>query len=549
MAAEDPVFTPKLDPRLAARPMHLVAAAMFGVLFVFFNSLPLRATDLWLHVNYGRWMLDHRAIPAEDPFCPPAQGVAVVDSSWLSQVLLAAVERAGGPEALSTLFAVVAVMTYVVLARAFFLQTRSLGLSLLGTAAVLALGFSRLTTIRPENFGGLLFATLLLLIVACGAFDGRRLGETRPRFLPLWIGTPLLMAAWANLHGSFLTGLAVLGCFFLGSLIEAAVAERSARRALADPLTLRWLGLGAAGAAATLLNPYGPRLLTFAIGFSGNPNLQDLTEWQSLSVVGVGGMEFALSLVGMVVLLRVSRRPVDAAHALLLGLFAIAAAVGVRMIWWYAVVYTAVLLPHLSELLHIAYPSRFSRPESPSPQARPDGEIVLPPGRSFQVSLLCVLAVWVAFALSPTGMRAVGNGVRSPERLYGRETPLGVSAFLREQPPDGLVFTPQWWGDWLIFDGPPGLEPVVTSNVHVIPPEVWRCYQLVRQGLAGWPAVLDRLGVSLLVVDRANQPILAASAERHARWVPVYADAQGVVFLRSKEPAEAADPRPGPAGD
>ena len=75
---------------------HLLLVIWLSCLFTLMNHFPLRGTDLWCHVLYGQWILEHRAIPAADPFCPLATSAPVVDSVWLSQVIFALVQRAGG---------------------------------------------------------------------------------------------------------------------------------------------------------------------------------------------------------------------------------------------------------------------------------------------------------------------------------------------------------------------------------------------------------------------------------------------------------------------
>jgi hypothetical protein len=218
-----PVLSAVLDRRFALGLPHVAVTTFFVLLFVLLNWLPLKPADLWGHVAYGRWIAAHRALPTEEPFVPLFAGMRVVHTAWLSQLLLAGAERLNGPEALSTLFAVSGVVTYLILARTYYLQTHRLGLAVLGVAGVIAIGLSRAITIRPEIFGSLCFAGLLWLVTSAGG--GTAHGTSPPPSaavrIRLWLGVPLLMALWANLHGSFLCGIAFLGCCFLGQVIEA----------------------------------------------------------------------------------------------------------------------------------------------------------------------------------------------------------------------------------------------------------------------------------------------------------------------------------------
>ncbi len=552
--ADEPVLTPKLDPRLALGKVHVALTAYFALLFVLLNVMPLRQTDLWCHVTYGRWILDHRALPAEDPFCPSTAGVPVLD---------AVVEKAGGLEWLSNLYAIALLATYLVLARVFYLQSRSPLVTLLGNVMVLLVGWSRIATIRPENFAALLFAVLLWLIVRRECEEERTGSDW-----PLWLGVPIIFALWANLHGSFVCGLAVLGCYFLGRAVQVGLRTRSLRAVAADVEVRRWFLLGILALAATLVNPYGWRLLEYTAVFGRNPNLRDIVEWQPLAIIGVAGREFALSWVLLVLVLRHSRRPVPVAHGLMLALFTLGVVAMNRMAGWYAAVYTVVVVPHLADILARWRPAAEKGDRSNLPRSGPEGaphkldlspfsdasgpagepnEIALPPGRSFIYSLVCLLLIWIAFAVSPISAPVLGREPRTARQLLGFDTPLGVTVYLRANPPKGLVFNPQWWGDWLVWDGPAGLQPFVTSNIHLVPPRTWQDYMHVSQGITGWQQVLDRYGVQTLVVDRDKQPALAAAARRSSAWQVEYEDDQALVLSRAAKPGPTK-PTPAPSG-
>ena len=231
----EPLLIPVLGPQWAFGLHELAVTAAFALLFLFLNHVPLRGTDLWGHVAYGRQILDNGALPTVDPLLPLADGMRIVDLMWLSQVTLAAVDSLGGAEALLGLFTVVVWLTYLLIARACYLETRHAGLATIVTALALNVGWNRLTTIRPENFAMLFFTALLWLLVGHNVrrresvFENRIQGDAR-----LWLGVPVLMGLWANMHGSFPCGIVVLGCYWLGQVIETAWQERSVKAVLTD---------------------------------------------------------------------------------------------------------------------------------------------------------------------------------------------------------------------------------------------------------------------------------------------------------------------------
>jgi len=91
----EPILASHVDARYAMRPRHAVVVAMLCALFLTLNYLPLQVTDLWGHVAYGQWIWQHGSMPTADPVSALADGMRVVDTAWLSQVILSAVEPLG----------------------------------------------------------------------------------------------------------------------------------------------------------------------------------------------------------------------------------------------------------------------------------------------------------------------------------------------------------------------------------------------------------------------------------------------------------------------
>lgn len=533
----EPVLAPQLDPRWALRWIHVLVIGFFAALFLLMEYVPLRGTDLWLHVTYGQWMLDHRELPTEDPFCPLAQGTPVVASAWLSQVFFAAIDRMGGWQWLSHLFAFTTVASYLVLARACYLPSRRPAAALVGSLAMLTVAWSRLTTIRPENFGVLAFAILLWL----AARSRTRVTSSSPVPVPyLQIAAiALLLGLWANLHGSFVCGLALLGCLFAGSLLETLWATRSLRAALGNRRTRIWLATVLAALAASAINPYGPRLLAYSLTFADNENLRDLIEWERLDFSGFKGWAFLGSWPVLAIAWWRARRPVPIAYLLMLMLFGAATILGVRMIGWYAAAYALTLCTagfRPSESLQREMDSgENKRVEVEGSQVESQSSAI-PLGRSFAWSLIGVLLIWTAFALSPLSASVMGRDSRPPAKLLDSATPRAVIGFLREHPPQAAIYNPQWWGDWLVYAGPPGLRPFVTSNVHLIPRQAWLDYQQISDAQSGWQSLLDRYRINTVLVDRHNQPALAEAVQTAPGWRIAYSDAQTILLVRIATP-------------
>ncbi|MGH0030246.1 MAG: hypothetical protein ACQGVC_10675, partial [Myxococcota bacterium] len=279
------------------------------------------------YAEHGPWLAaDPLLHTAERPPDPAA---------WLFDLALHAVERTGGFQALRALHGA---FVAAILAAAWTLLRR-MGASALwaavGVELFAALSAYRLFQLRPHLFT--MLATLLVLrwlVVDREPPGWRRVGAGC-----------LLFAVWANVHGGFPVGLALVGAAAAGSLAEALLRTDARDAALARARRL----LAALGlcALATLLNPSGAEqhALYFAAG-ADTPDLAWVSdEWArfapfTLPLANVPPTPFswlavwALGLLtAAVALTTLRRRDVDGSRlavtaAAFLGLLA-----AVRLLW------------------------------------------------------------------------------------------------------------------------------------------------------------------------------------------------------------------------
>jgi hypothetical protein len=407
----------------------------------------------------------------------------------------------------------------------------------LGLAFLLILG--RHAIVRPEIFGGLCLAILLWLVARSPGWSclpGRDVESQTGRDVPwsLWLGVPVLFVCWANLHGSWIVGLAVLGCLFAGRVIEVAARDGFAE-VWNDRQTWRWFLLGELGAAAVLVNPYGIELYVNVLTFGKNANLKDILEWYALKMVDLEGLCMIGGLLALLVSWRLSRTPIRPAEALLLALFAWSVCSSIRMINWLAPIFGFALAPHLADLWR----------QASTRMRELDEWDALLSTRSFRTTALCGFAVWVAFAFCPFSDFLLASKPRADRHLYAEGTPLGVTKFFRENPPaKGMVLAPQWWGDWMVWDGPKELRVVMNTNaVHVAPRRVWKDYMALADGRPEFERTLDRYGIDTVVLHKERQSTLWAGMRKQGGWRVVYQDADAVVFGRkSVWPAKGTAP-------
>ncbi|MCY2964913.1 MAG: hypothetical protein NT069_14950 [Planctomycetota bacterium] len=504
-------------------------AVLLALVWRFFSRLPLRHTDLWGHLAYGRWIATH-GWPTYEPLIPCASESKFIDTAWLAQFLWFQWEKLGGALALQQSHALQVTAGSLVAYACGGRATRS-KLGGLVAAGVWLLGaWFQIVVIRPQQFG-ILFAGLVVWQLA----DHRRAFRQ-----PLWL-VPLF-ALWANLHGSFVIGWLHIGCALLARWITQMARDNKTprnlfsriRRSTLGDAPFRRLALGLICAiAATLLNPYGLSLHAEVLSVARHVNLADLTEWQPLRLASPQGVRFVAVSSGAGLLMAVAiirycfttrlrrlailvqRGPVLSfgAGAVVLGLATVHSARFI--VWWAGGVAPLCALTVMAIL------------------PRPGVAHSISVARSPLWLALAALAWGVSVRQSPLGDAIVTRRSPSVERLVVSDTPLAIADSLRANPPAGPLFQPMEWGDYFLWAGPPDLRVFVASHVHLIPSSQWRDYMTVVRRDKGWREVLDRHQVTTVVLDRRYRSRLIRDMRNDPDWREVFADDLGVVFVRA----------------
>ena len=502
---ESPAYTAPADSLpawLKLTRQHVLFAILFAALYWYLAWLPLWHSDLWLHVKIGEWIWTHGRLPTADVFLPLSEGVRYIDDAWLSQLIFYGVHSAAGLEGLSLVYAVTVALVFAFLFTAGWSATGRVWPSILALVALLPILWPNLMPIRPQMFGGLLFVVLLTLV-------GRRWHGAN------WFVVPLIVGLWTNLHSSFVIGLIVLACTVVGRAIDVWRDSRRVAATLRDADVRRWFLVSELAFAACLVNPYGLELLHTVLTFGDCPNLRDMVEWQPLSVRSWDGVGFFASIVALIWLMRTSRRPLAATEAFLLAVFVLACLPHQRFTYWWGLFVPFVFLPHVAGIIDRWLPRRAT--------AQP---------RSLKHTLVAAVACWVIFAYSAPGNALVHHRPRRLEGGVSRLTPVETANFLCEHPPRGQVFNPMEWGDWLTWYGPPDIQCVANSHVHLLPEEIWQAYQRVVETRTGWEETLDLLGTTTIVIDRERHKGLLTAISESAKWRIVHEDRLAVVAER-----------------
>jgi hypothetical protein len=237
--------------------------------------------DLWGHVQYGREILRDGTLPRTATWTFAAEGAAWVNHENIAELLLAWTVDTWGAAALPWMKLTLAALIFGLM----ILSVRKSGSNWLAIAVVVTLVAANIRFhwhFRPQ----ILTYTSLAMMLAVWQYAFARLqadddasrDTTTRRMKWLWL-LPPLMCFWANSHGGFAAGLAIL--FAYHGLICLQLWWRTGWSVWPALIHLSLVSI--ASAAATLLNPYGIGLWKFMLDALRLPR-PEISDWGPLAL-------------------------------------------------------------------------------------------------------------------------------------------------------------------------------------------------------------------------------------------------------------------------
>lgn len=480
------LFSGASGPRLVAICGFVAFVAVLSVSKIFDDG------DTYWHLATGDWILNHRAIPTTDPFSYTFAGAPWQAHEWLSEVLMALVFRAGGWSGLAILFAAAVGATALIVA-AYLRRWLAPGPLMVALGFALACGAPSLLA-RPH-----LLALPILAAWVAGLIRAREEGRA-----PSW-GLAPLMLVWANLHGSFILGLALIGPFALEALVE--------NRHRLWPTLRDWGLFSLAALALALATPHGLEGLIFPLKVTGMTSLPIIVEWRSADFSKLGVFEIVLLEVLFLCFWRGVQVPV-VRLLLLLGLLHMALQ-HVRHQPTFALVAAMLLAQPLVRAKN--------RPLEPT--------LRMEVSRRAAVLAAVVLGLAVfalgAARLASTIVRV--DGVNSPVSALA-----AVPPDLARQP----VFNTYSFGGYLIFKG---VRPYVDGRADMYGDAfVRRYFNLNRANAAALERELEVRHVAWTILHPASPAVAVLDAL--PGWRRLHADRFAVVHVRLRPGASSRPP-------
>ena len=486
LAASIPALTTKIA---------VAAALVLGMTCFYFPRVA--DPDLWWHLKTGKIIAETGDVPRKDAYSFTAPEALWIDHEWGVQLVFYLVYRSLGDPGLTAL----KTLQGAVIAVLIFLLART---AHRGTQIMVFLIASQIVghyaLYRPQLTSYLFLALLLLFL------SDEKLGRKRLSIFCI----PIVFLVWANLHGGFVAGLAVLtlyvcGAWFRSFLSPHALAEQRTRATRLSIILL-------VSVAVTLINPYGFALWRFLSdeAAANELNREYIREWLPLwrSFPSIG---------------------MDSALMLWMLVLAITSFVLRRNLWKIE----DVLL--VSVTLGLAFYSVRNIPLFPlvttAPLARSLGRFMKDSERSLKVKRLFLVGFGIV--LVPIFLTVVLTLQRPDPRIHvsplligGR--PGGAAAFLRANHASGNLYNPVGWGGYLLWHLSPDIKVSIDGRSSTVYPlEVLKDNFRFYANEASPDLPLAR-GADFVLVDAGSAVVHSIGGD--PRWSVVYKDEDTVLY-------------------
>jgi hypothetical protein len=462
--------------------------------------------DFWWHLRTGQLIFETRAIPHVDIFSFTAQGKEWVTHEWLAEVLIYAIYKLSGWGGLVVSFSLVMTAAlWIAYRHAAELAPHPY---VAGAAVLLgALATAPMWGVRPQMIS-FLFTSIYVAVLG----DYAREGRTKSL---CWL-VPLMLV-WANMHGGYALGLALIGLTGAGLVLDELMRERGERRLLVRlrPLLL----LFAACVLAVPLNPNGWRMFSYPFETLNSHAMHAyIEEWFTPNFHLIISQPLALLIFATFVALALSPKKARPGELLLLCVSCYAALRAWRNIPLYALVAMPLLAEHAWHLLT----SRAWLGWLSAPEKREAGTKAW-----VQLAFNVLLLICVPVALCVVNVAKV---VSKQTTVEGEKYPSAAVEFLRGHPESGALYNDYGWGGYLIWKLHPQRAVYIDGRADVYGDAFMEETLETAAGERNWREPLERYGVRTVFV-KPNTP-LASLLRQDATWRSVYEDQQAVIFFK-----------------
>ena len=486
----------RLTERLSARTL-LLGGVLIVILSLFIGAE--QDPDFWWHLRIGQWMAENGRLPSTDIFTFTAANHVWTDHEYLTEILMWLTFNTLGLATLVILFGLLTWAGFWLI----YLQVRRQPFVFIGMG--LAIGAIAGTPIWGPRAQMITFAlSCLELYWLRGYLSGRSRAI-------MWF--PLVMIAWANLHGGWVIGFVWLGVALAAELLSWALDQDNPEHKMH---ARRLVVIGLASLVAVAATPHFLSLYPYPFETQGSEAQQRLiVEWASPNFHNIELRPFELMIFLLVIGFALKR---PSLFDLLLTLLAIGLALqNVRSIALFVAATTPVLINTYGGWWTEYTASR-------------NWKYSIPPRPVF-----AAITVFALLVIAGTTSARVANSINPAhqEQLTASNYPVGAADWLAAHPNVGTrMFNQYGFGGYLAyrFYPDPNRRVFIFGEAALMGDSLLNEYADVYYVRSNWRQVLDKYGVDY-VVENSGDPLPNLLATQ-PDWTLVYEDKVSVIYVR-----------------
>jgi hypothetical protein len=471
--------------------------AFLQILFLFQGTQGLfRDSDTGWHIRNGEAIIATHAVPSTDSFSYSRINSPWLAWEWLADVAFGFVHSHAGVAGIALLAAGTIALT--AWAATHLALASGANFFFAAAGAVLLLGTTSLHWLaRPH-----IFSWLLALAFVAMAERVRRHQQVR------LVLAAFLAAIWANTHGSFLLGPAILLVYAIGEWFSGTAQQKAGRRLALMSLT---------SLLATFINPYGWQLHEHIFDYLQNTYLMDhIAEYSSFNFHNPGALYVELFLLVAIAGALVMVRQRAFAPALLC--FAML----------HLSLFSARHLPTAAVLLLPLCAVAFTREIAGWPRWRRFVEYS-ERLRQIDMKVWGFVPIMLTLLIAIAGVNALSRSGRvgfSPDKF-----PIQAVDYLEAHGISGHLFAKDQWGGYLIYRFA-GRTPVfIDGRSDFYGRNVLEAQATLMELKPGWMNLLNQYDIRMVLIP-SDSP-LAAALPLTTGWKRVYTDRLATIFERT----------------
>jgi hypothetical protein len=469
--------------------INRIVLVWFLIALIFFiRSYIFLDPDFGWHIRMGKIISETGTVPAVDLFTYTMPGYTYIDHEWLTDLLIFKTYKYLGYFGLSLVFTFLMTTTiWFGLNNKIFNNVKIKHVPLpnkmlLSILFIIAAAFSDQFGVRPQVISWFLLSLLLFLLPFLNKFKILNF-----LLLPYFV-------LWANLHGEFVLGLAVIMFVLLRG-------SRGTVKALINILVIFM------STVATLVNPFGFKLWEEVFGtVSSKPLHLNIAEWEPFfRTLNVGFI--IIAVISLVFIFKYASKLSKPYTVLVLTLFAMSlvAAINIPL---FVVCSTPLVIRSLSMLYE-------------------DSKRI-----KYGVKHLVVVTNWffgfsvILYILS--SVISVKNAYKLSEISY---YPGKAIQFLSLNPQSGEMFSVYNWGGYLIWKFPQKKVFIDGRMAHW--PGILDLENQIVEGKIDYIKVFKDKNISTVLWPKKQQVDEFSTRLLHDGWHIIYSDTQSLVLTKN----------------